>query len=214
MVYMSNLPGCLSHRDCNIYADDAAFYTFAPSKGATTSLSGRGGLEDFFSADYFFQLMLKLDFFHTPFEAKVFHKEWKVSFLKKIVMLGRQPFLSLCRSDRFFFFFGNISKPKKKFQHTGWAKLIFSAKSSGTLFFQKSSSRPPPPHNEMVAPYKEIVMQRLQDDMLFADEWVRASKLSLHADKTVCMLITSGRSQRNISNGLDLVIKDTESQQV
>ena len=52
---------------------------------ATISLSGRG-LEDFFSADYFFQLMSKLGlFFHTPFEAKwvFFHKEsQKVSVLK------------------------------------------------------------------------------------------------------------------------------------
>ena len=44
---------------------------------------GGGRLEDFFS-DYFFQLMLKLDFFfHTPFEARFFYdKELKVRFLK------------------------------------------------------------------------------------------------------------------------------------
>ena len=52
----------------------------APVKGATISLSGGGGLEDFFSI-FFFQLMLMLDFLLTPFEARCFfHKELKIRF--------------------------------------------------------------------------------------------------------------------------------------
>ena len=41
-------------------------------KGATTSLSGGRGPEDFFSADNFFQLMLKLDFFSERIEGQIF----------------------------------------------------------------------------------------------------------------------------------------------
>ena len=45
---------------------------FLVTKGATISLSGGGGLEDYFSADYFFQLMLKLDFFSYTIWSQIF----------------------------------------------------------------------------------------------------------------------------------------------
>ena len=80
---------------------------------------GGGGCKIFFSR-LFFQLMLKLVFFHTPVEARFFfHKEWKVRFLVcNSYMLGRQLFLPLCRSDRLLFF---ITYQNKTFffQHTG-----------------------------------------------------------------------------------------------
>ena len=50
-------------------------------EGSDHSIIGGWGVGRlFFSAGYFFQLMLKLDFlFHAPFEAKFFfHKELKV----------------------------------------------------------------------------------------------------------------------------------------
>ena len=84
-------------------------------------------------AGFFFTHHLKPDFFS---------QELKVRLFFSIVMLGRQLFLPVCQSDRFFFFAQRI-KAKKFFQYTGWAKLIFSAKSSARLFFKKSS-RPPP----------------------------------------------------------------------
>ena len=66
------------------------------------SLGWGGGLEDFFSADYIFQLMLKLAF-HASFEARFFFQKELNIILFLIVMLGSQLFLTLCGSDRLCF---------------------------------------------------------------------------------------------------------------
>ena len=66
-------------------------------------------------------------------------------------MLGRQLFLTLCPSNRFFFL--KHIKAKKKFSNiqAGPNYFLFSQKQR-QIIFSKSLSAPPPPDNEMVAP--------------------------------------------------------------
>ena len=108
-------------------------------------LKGRlgGGLEDLFSADYFFHLMFKAGFFFTH-QLKpdfFFTKNWKSDYFF-IVMFQVKDIHIIFRVEARLFFLQHI-KAKKFFQRTGWAKLFFLAKSSARLFFQKVFHPPP-----------------------------------------------------------------------
>ena len=92
-----------------------------------------GGSKTFFLI-IFFQLMLKLDFFHTLFEARLFFSqtiEGQSFFLNSVFIFRVETrfFSDFQRIDARFFFFAT-HQSKKIFQHTCWAKLFFSAKSS------------------------------------------------------------------------------------
>ena len=103
-----------------------------------------GGLEELFSADYFFTWCLKLDFFFTH-QLKpdfFFTKNWKSDYFF-IVMFQVKDIHIIFRVEARLFFLQHI-KAKKFFQRTGWAKLFFLAKSSTRLFFQKLFQPPPP----------------------------------------------------------------------
>ena len=120
----------------------AAWHVGSRTKGATISLSG-GGLEELFSADYFFTWCLKLDFFFTH-QLKpdfFFTKNWKLDYFF-IVMFQVKDIHIIFRVEARLFFLQHI-KAKKFFQRTGWAKLFFLAKSSARLFFQKLFQPPP-----------------------------------------------------------------------
>ena len=102
-----------------------------------------GGLEELFSADYFFTWCLKLDFFFTH-QLKpdfFFTKNWKSDYFF-IVMFQVKDIHIIFRVEARLFFLQHI-KAKKFFQRTGWAKLFFWAKSSARLFFQKLFQPPP-----------------------------------------------------------------------
>ena len=101
--------------------------------------------------------MLKLDFFFTHHLKPhiFFHKEVKVTFFFfLIVMLGRQLFLPLRRSDRFFSVFFWATYRSKKISSTYRVIQIsfFQPKAAPEYFSKKSSSPPPPPDNEVIAP--------------------------------------------------------------
>ena len=96
------------------------------------------------SSDYFFQLMLKLDFFLTHHMKPdfFFYKELKVRFKKK-----KQSCLvdsSFCPSVHpiDFFFFGNIESKKKIFQHTGCDQIILFSQKQRQIIFSKSLPHP------------------------------------------------------------------------
>ena len=101
-----------------------------------------GGLEELFSADYFFTWCLRLDFFFThQLEPDFFSQRIESQII----------FYSHVSSQRYSHYFQGWGKiiffatyqSKKIFQRTGWAKLFFWAKSSARLFFQKLFQPPP-----------------------------------------------------------------------
>ena len=128
-----------------IRATDHAGLGIADSKGETVSLSGGGGLEDFFSADYFISVDVKDGiFFHTPSKARFCFTKNGMSGFFLIVMLGRQLFLPLCRFDRLFSFFATYQS-KKKFSTYNLGQIIFFSQKQRQIIFSKTLPTPPPP---------------------------------------------------------------------
>ena len=102
-----------------------------------------GGLEELFSADYFFTWCLKLDFFFTH-QLKpdfFFTKNWKSDYFF-IVMFQVKDIHIIFRVEARLFFLQHI-KAKKFFQHTGWAKLFFFGQKQRQIIFSKTLPAPP-----------------------------------------------------------------------
>ena len=96
-------------------------------------------------ADYFFQLMLKLDIFHTPFEARFFlHRELKVRFFSNSVLIfrveARFVLIFRVRQDYFFATYQN----KKHFSTYRLGQIIVFSHKQGQIIFSKSLPAPPP----------------------------------------------------------------------
>ena len=113
-----------------------------------------GGLEELFSADYFFTWCLKLDFFFTH-QLKpdfFFTKNWKSDYFFMVMFQVKDIYIfTLFSGLRQDYFFCNISKQKKFFNVQAGPNYFFWPKAAPDYFFKNSSS-PPPPDNEMGAP--------------------------------------------------------------
>ena len=110
-----------------------------------------GGLEELFSADYFFTWCLKLDFFFTH-QLKpdfFFTKNWKSDYFF-IVMFQVKDIHIIFRVEARLFFFAAYQS-KKIFSTYRLGQIIFFGQKQRQIIFSKTLPAPPP-DNEMVAP--------------------------------------------------------------